>query len=158
MKQQLQLKKGKPYSENILFDNKIFFFFFYIPHKTKEMFEPIRLRSQLFSGNWPVDKMREIKLQATSEIYTGNGILSLNMAVRGDTGNVLGINTTRTTEPYEHRTHAVERTRKANNLCNPNRTPKSLTKHSPNLLLTVYALSVNSKRIPILRSIYMMEM
>lgn len=43
-----------------------------IRHK---IFELIRLRSQILSGNLPVDEMKEIKLMATSEIDTGNKIL-----------------------------------------------------------------------------------
>lgn len=37
--------------------------------------ELIRLRSQILSGNLPVDEMKEVKLQATSEIDTGNKLL-----------------------------------------------------------------------------------
>lgn len=43
-----------------------------IRHKILEL---IRLRSQILSGNLPVDEMKEIKLKATSEIDTGNKIL-----------------------------------------------------------------------------------
>lgn len=39
------------------------------------MLELIRLRSQMLSGNLPVDEMREVKLQATAEVDTGNSIL-----------------------------------------------------------------------------------
>lgn len=44
------------------------------PIRTK-IVEVIRLRSQILSGNLPVDEMKEVKLQATSEIDTGNSIL-----------------------------------------------------------------------------------
>lgn len=37
--------------------------------------ELIRLRSQILSGNLPVDEMKEVKLQATAEIDTGNSLL-----------------------------------------------------------------------------------
>lgn len=48
-----------------------------------EVFQPIRqkileligLRSQILSGNLPVDEMKKVKLMATSEIDTGNKIL-----------------------------------------------------------------------------------
>lgn len=43
-----------------------------IRHKILEL---IRLRSQILSGNLPVDEMKEIKLKATSEIDTGNKLL-----------------------------------------------------------------------------------
>lgn len=37
--------------------------------------ELISLRSQILSGNLPVDEMKEVKLQATAEIDTGNSLL-----------------------------------------------------------------------------------
>lgn len=48
-----------------------------------EVFQPIRhkileligLRSQILSGNLPVDEMKRVKLMATSEIDTGNKLL-----------------------------------------------------------------------------------
>lgn len=39
------------------------------------MLELIRFRSQMLSGNLPVDEMKDIKLKATSEIDTGNKLL-----------------------------------------------------------------------------------
>lgn len=50
---------------------------------THEVFQPIRhkileligLRSQILSGNLPVDEMKRVKLMATSEIDTGNKLL-----------------------------------------------------------------------------------
>lgn len=55
-----------------------------------EIFQPIRhkileligLRSQILSGNLPVDEMKKVKLMATSEIDTGNKILGGWFAVR----------------------------------------------------------------------------
>lgn len=41
----------------------------------QKIFELIRLRSQILSGNLPVDEMKEVKLMATSEIDTGNKLL-----------------------------------------------------------------------------------
>lgn len=41
----------------------------------RKIVEVIRLRSQILSGNLPVDEMKEVKLQVTSEIDTGNSIL-----------------------------------------------------------------------------------
>lgn len=43
-----------------------------IRHKILEL---IGLRSQILSGNLPVDEMKKVKLMATSEIDTGNKIL-----------------------------------------------------------------------------------
>jgi dedicator of cytokinesis protein 1 len=39
------------------------------------MLELIKLRSQIVSGNLPVDEMKDIKMKATSEIDTGNKLL-----------------------------------------------------------------------------------
>ena len=39
------------------------------------MLELIKLRSQMLSGNLPVDEMKDIKLKAASEIDTGNKLL-----------------------------------------------------------------------------------
>lgn len=39
------------------------------------MLELIKLRSQILSGNLPVDEMKDIKMKATSEIDTGNKLL-----------------------------------------------------------------------------------
>lgn len=101
----------------------------------RKIVEVIRLRSQILSGNLPVDEMKEVKLQATSEIDTGNSILGkfiilrcrivinfiivsycvgLDMVVRDESGNVLDIETTSTTQLYEHHVNAVDRIRKAN--------------------------------------------
>lgn len=42
---------------------------------SRKIRELIRLRSQILSGNLPVDEMKEVKLQATAEIDTGNSLL-----------------------------------------------------------------------------------
>lgn len=41
----------------------------------RKIHELIRLRSQILSGNLPVDETKEVKLMATSEIDTGNKCL-----------------------------------------------------------------------------------
>lgn len=41
----------------------------------------IRLRSQILSGNLPVDEMKEVKLMATSVIDTGNQLLRKNIFI-----------------------------------------------------------------------------
>ncbi|CAD7083698.1 unnamed protein product [Hermetia illucens] len=105
----------------------------------QKMLELIRLRSQMLSGNLPVDEMREVKLQATAEVDTGNSILGLDMVVRDDTGNVLDINSTCTTELYEHHVHAVDRIRRATNTYHKNRISKTMNKHSHSVLLAVHA-------------------
>lgn len=93
-----------------------------------------KLRSQILSGTLPVDELREVKLEATSVIDTGNSmlgkgyhmfcpsivficklfILGLDMIVRDDFGNVLDISQTSTTKLYEEHAKASKRIRNAN--------------------------------------------
>lgn len=102
----------------------------------RKIVEVIRLRSQILSGNLPVDEMKEVKLLASAEIDTGNSILGklntfvclefnfefffyllktgLDMVVRDEGGNILDINATSTTELYQHHVTAVDRIKKAN--------------------------------------------
>uniref|UniRef100_A0A182VY32 Signaling protein n=1 Tax=Anopheles minimus TaxID=112268 RepID=A0A182VY32_9DIPT len=103
-----------------------------------KMLELIRLRSQLLSGNLPVDEMKNIKLKATSEIDTGNKILNLDMVVRDDSGNIVEIERTSTTQLYEHHLNAVDRIKRANNSNSKNRNLDIINRHSHNLLLSVH--------------------
>ncbi|KFB45954.1 AGAP004320-PA-like protein [Anopheles sinensis] len=103
-----------------------------------KMLELIRLRSQLLSGNLPVDEMKNIKLKATSEIDTGNKILNLDMVVRDESGNILDIERTSTTQLYEHHLNAVDRIKRANTSTNKSRNPDIVNRHSHNLLLSVH--------------------
>uniref|UniRef100_A0A182ID12 Signaling protein n=1 Tax=Anopheles arabiensis TaxID=7173 RepID=A0A182ID12_ANOAR len=103
-----------------------------------KMLELIRLRSQLLSGNLPVDEMKNIKLKATSEIDTGNKILNLDMVVRDDGGNIVDIERTSTTQLYEHHLNAVDRIKRANTSSSKNRNLDIVNRHSHNLLLSVH--------------------
>ncbi|XP_062554821.1 dedicator of cytokinesis protein 1 isoform X3 [Armigeres subalbatus] len=103
-----------------------------------KMLELIRLRSQLLSGNLPVDEMKDIKLKATSEIDTGNKILRLDMVVRDECGNILNIDRTSTTQLYEHHLNAVDRIKRASTSISKNRNVETLNRHSHNLLLSVH--------------------
>ncbi|XP_055631515.1 dedicator of cytokinesis protein 1 isoform X1 [Toxorhynchites rutilus septentrionalis] len=103
-----------------------------------KMLELIRLRSQLLSGNLPVDEMKDIKLKATSEIDTGNKILRLDMVVRDESGNILNIDRTSTTQLYEHHLIAVDRIKRASTSNNKNRIVETMNRHSHNLLLSVH--------------------
>lgn len=76
--------------------------------------ELIRLRSQILTGNLPVDELREVRLLATGVIDTGNQLLGLDMIVRDEAGNVLDIGRTSTTHLYEQHVHAETLIRKAN--------------------------------------------
>ncbi|XP_055696670.1 dedicator of cytokinesis protein 1 isoform X2 [Lutzomyia longipalpis] len=110
----------------------------FLPIRQK-MLELIRLRSQILSGNLPVDEMKDVKLMATSEIDVGNSLLGLDMVVRNESGSVIDINTTSTTQLYELHTNAVERIKMASTAFNKNRVSKNMNKHSHNLLLRVHA-------------------
>ncbi|XP_052869684.1 dedicator of cytokinesis protein 1 [Anopheles cruzii] len=103
-----------------------------------KMLELIRLRSQLLSGNLPVDEMRNIKLKATSEIDTGNKILQLDMIVRDEGGSILDIERTSTTQLYEHHVNAVDRIKRASTANSKNRNLDIVNRHSHNLLLSVH--------------------
>ncbi|XP_065074251.1 dedicator of cytokinesis protein 1 isoform X2 [Ochlerotatus camptorhynchus] len=103
-----------------------------------KMLELIRLRSQLLSGNLPVDEMKDIKLKATSEIDTGNKILRLDMVVRDECGNILNIERTSTTQLYEHHLNAVDRIKRASTSTSKNRIVETMNRHSHNLLLSVH--------------------
>ncbi|KAJ6638701.1 Dedicator of cytokinesis protein 1 [Pseudolycoriella hygida] len=103
--------------------------------------ELIRLRSLILSGNLPVDEMKEKKLLATAEIDTGNSLLGLDMVVRDESGNVLDVNSTSTTQLYEHHINAVDRIKKANNSYNKNRISKTMNKHSHNLQVSVHSFA-----------------
>ncbi|XP_059611933.1 dedicator of cytokinesis protein 1 isoform X1 [Phlebotomus argentipes] len=110
----------------------------FLPIRQK-MLELIRLRSQILSGNLPVDEMKEVKLQATAEIDVGNSLLGLDMVVRNESGSVIDINSTSTTQLYELHVNAVERIRMASTSFSKNRVSKNMNKHSHNLLVRVHA-------------------
>lgn len=70
-------------------------------------------RSKILSGTLPVDELKEIKQLVTSRIDTGNKLLSLDMVVRDDQGNILNPNETSTIQLYYQHKVATERIRKA---------------------------------------------
>ncbi|MBN3282717.1 DOCK2 protein, partial [Polyodon spathula] len=53
------------------------------------MHELMERRSQLLSGTLPKDKLQELKQQVTSKMDYGNKILTLDLVVRDDEGNIL---------------------------------------------------------------------
>jgi dedicator of cytokinesis protein 1 len=79
----------------------------------QKMLGLIKLRAQILSGNLPADAIKDIKLLATTEIDTGNKLLGLDMVVRDESGNILEITSTSTTELYDHHMQAIERIRLA---------------------------------------------
>lgn len=106
------------------------------------MLNLIKLRQQLLSGNLPTDEFRELKLKATTQIDTGNNMLSLDMVVRDDAGDIIDFGSISTTQLYELHCKAVERIKlskkSANgNVSNPNRNSKNFNIISHNFLVTV---------------------
>ncbi|XP_044743403.1 dedicator of cytokinesis protein 1 isoform X2 [Chrysoperla carnea] len=79
----------------------------------KQIYELISHRSKILSGTLPVDELKEIKQLVTSRIDTGNKLLSLDMVVRDDQGNILNPNETSTIQLYYQHKVATERIRKA---------------------------------------------
>lgn len=106
------------------------------------MLNLIKLRQQLLSGNLPTDEFRELKLKATAQIDTGNNMLSLDMVVRDDAGDIIDFSSISTTQLYELHCKAVERIKKSTssangNISNLNRNSKNFTTISHNFLVTV---------------------
>ncbi|KAK6492338.1 dedicator of cytokinesis protein 2-like [Huso huso] len=60
--------------------------FLRLGHMMRELMER---RSQLLSGTLPKDKLQELKQQVTSKMDYGNKILTLDLVVRDDEGNIL---------------------------------------------------------------------
>ncbi|XP_030369556.1 dedicator of cytokinesis protein 1 isoform X2 [Scaptodrosophila lebanonensis] len=115
--------------------------------RTDENFQKIRRkmnelhnnRALLISGNFPVDEMRRLKLQATEQIDTGNKLLGLDMVVRDESGDILDTNAIATTELYEQHVQAVGRIDKANRVSHSRGTTRAHNKFSHNILLHVNA-------------------
>ncbi|XP_073969012.1 dedicator of cytokinesis protein myoblast city isoform X3 [Rhodnius prolixus] len=82
------------------------------PIKAK-MYDLMRYRSQIISGKFPVDQLKQIKKTVTSRIDVGNKLLNLDMVVRDDQGNILNPEVTSTVELYKHHHLATERITRA---------------------------------------------
>lgn len=54
----------------------------------QKILELIRLRSQILSGNLPVDELKEVKLMITSEIDTGNKLLGECFYINNNNNNI----------------------------------------------------------------------
>lgn len=108
----------------------------------EKMLNLIKLRQQLLSGNLPTDEFRELKLKATAQIDTGNNMLSLDMVVRDDAGDIIDFGLISTTQLYELHCKAVERIKQSTisangNVSNRNRNSKNFNTISHNFLVTV---------------------
>ncbi|KAK3913017.1 Dedicator of cytokinesis protein 1 [Frankliniella fusca] len=79
----------------------------------RRMIDLIRCRSKILSGTLPVDELRQMKKEVTSMIDVGNKVLSLDMVVRDDQGNILNPEVTSTVELFHHHELATDRIRKA---------------------------------------------
>lgn len=107
------------------------------------MLNLIKLRQQLLSGNLPTDEFRELKLKATAQIDTGNNMLSLDMVVRDDAGDIIDFGSISTTQLYELHCKAVERIKQSTvstrngTVASRNRNSKNFTTISHNFLVSV---------------------
>ncbi|BES96169.1 Dedicator of cytokinesis [Nesidiocoris tenuis] len=80
-----------------------------------KIFELIAYRSQIISGKFPVDELKQMKKLVTSKIDVGNKILGLDMVVRDENGNFLNPESTSTIELFRHHQTASERINRAIN-------------------------------------------
>ncbi|CAH1397385.1 unnamed protein product [Nezara viridula] len=77
------------------------------------MYDLMTYRSQIISGKFPADELKQIKRIVTSKIDVGNNLLGLDMVVRDDQGNILNPEVTSTVELYRHHHLSKERILKA---------------------------------------------
>lgn len=103
------------------------------------MLSLIKLRQQLLSGNLPIDEIRKLKLEATNQIDTGNSMLTLDMVVRDDAGDIIDFSSISTTQLYELHCKAIERIKQNNakHATNQKRTSNSITTLTHNFLITL---------------------
>lgn len=107
------------------------------------MLNLIKLRQQLLSGNLPKDEFRELTLKATAQIDTGNSMLSLDMVVRDDAGEIIDFGSISTTQLYELHCKALERIKQSTNnsrLTNRQRNSKNFNTISHNFLVTINSI------------------
>lgn len=74
-----------------------------------QIYDLIKHRSKIISGTLPVDELKRLTKQVTSEIDMGNKILSLDMIVRDRDGNLIDPEKTSTIQLYYHHRNSAER-------------------------------------------------
>lgn len=74
-----------------------------------QIYELINHRSKILSGTLPIDELKSVTRQVTSEIDTGNKVLGLDLVVRDKNGNLINPEETSTIQLYYHHKNATER-------------------------------------------------
>ncbi|XP_031352316.1 dedicator of cytokinesis protein 1-like isoform X2 [Photinus pyralis] len=80
-----------------------------------QIYDLIKHRSKIISGTLPVDELKRMTKQITSEIDMGNKLLGLDMIVRDKDGNLIDPEKTSTIQLYYHHKNAAERIRDKRN-------------------------------------------
>ncbi|KAI1293752.1 Dedicator of cytokinesis protein 1 [Halotydeus destructor] len=97
------------------------------------------MRSQVLSGNLPVDELKELAQKITSKIDHGNALLALDLVVRDNQGSIMNADSTSVIEVYRAHEAALRRIRLLLEGCEDEsegaRAPKSY--HNHNLFVTV---------------------
>ncbi|KAF5292477.1 hypothetical protein FQA39_LY14024 [Lamprigera yunnana] len=86
-----------------------------------QIYDLIKHRSKVISGTLPVDELKRMTKQITSEIDMGNKLLGLDMIVRDKYGNLIDPEKTSTIQLYYHHKNAAERIRDKRNRINEHR-------------------------------------
>lgn len=74
-----------------------------------QIYELINHRSKIISGTLPIDELKTVTRQVTSEIDMGNKVLGLDLVVRDKNGNIINPEDTSTIQLYYHHKNATER-------------------------------------------------
>lgn len=74
-----------------------------------QIYELLKLRSKIISGTLPVDELKQVTRQVTSEIDKGNKLLGLDLVVRDKEGNLINPDKTSTIQLYSLHKNATER-------------------------------------------------
>ncbi|KAF5308725.1 hypothetical protein FQR65_LT06086 [Abscondita terminalis] len=83
-----------------------------------QIYDLIKHRSKVISGTLPVDELKRMTKQITSEIDMGNKLLGLDMIVRDKYGNLIDPDKTSTIQLYYHHKNAAERIKDKRNRIN----------------------------------------
>lgn len=74
-----------------------------------QIYELISHRSKILSGTLPVDELKSVTRQVTTEIDMGNKVLGLDLVVRDKNGNLISPEECSTIQLYYHHKNATER-------------------------------------------------
>lgn len=74
-----------------------------------QIYDLLTLRSKIISGTLPVDELKQVTRQVTSEIDKGNKVLGLDLVVRDKDGNLINPDETSTIQLYNLHKFATDR-------------------------------------------------